>query len=88
MKFDRYCITEKDKARFKQKLVKARDCLLFAGAGGGDYGRFHLNRKLVGAHVFGFFAHNVGYFPAESELEQIQVVHRSECLSASWLSSG
>jgi hypothetical protein len=83
MKFDRYRITEQDKDRFRRKLVKAKDCLLFSSAEAGGYGRFHCNRKLVGAHVFSFFAHNVGYLPATGELDQIQVAHTSECLSRS-----
>jgi hypothetical protein len=81
MKFA-YRITDADKVRLQAKLVRNGDCLLFGGGvGTGGYGRFHCNEKLVGAHVFAFFAHHVGHLPTQGELGKLQIAHTKECLS-------
>jgi hypothetical protein len=70
-----YKITDKDKQRFKKKLVPAGDCLLFGKLNNKkDYKRFHVNGRLVGAHVFAFYA-DQGHLPDSGHLRGLEIAH-------------
>ncbi len=78
MKFNAYRITDQDNERFRLKLCKLQSCLLFKGCEMSEYGRFHCDGGLIGAHVFAYYSHHVGHLPAKGQ-DGLQIAHSLEC---------
>jgi hypothetical protein len=76
-----YQIKERDKERFREKVVPSGDCHFWTGAKGSrGYGRFCVNGSLIGAHVFAYFM-ELGSLPVQGELTRLEVAHT--CRNAS-----
>jgi hypothetical protein len=72
---DEYQVTQKDRDRFAKNLVRVDDCLLWVGSiTPRGYGQFKVGGRVIGAHIFAYFAEHFFNLPAEGQ-DQIQVAH-------------
>jgi hypothetical protein len=74
MVFADYLITPADSQRFLGLLAPCGECLIFT-SGKGVYGRFKIDGRAIGAHVFAFFNSNFGRLPEQAEPKSLDVAH-------------
>jgi hypothetical protein len=74
MVFSDDLITLADSQRFLGLLQPCGGCLVFT-SGKGVYGRFKIDGRAVGAHVFAFFHSKFGRLPEQGELKSLDVAH-------------
>ena len=74
MVFSDYLVTPTDTQRFLGLLQPCGECLIFT-SGRGVYGRFKIDGRAVGAHVFAFFNSTFGRMPDAGELKSLNIAH-------------